>query len=238
MTNSSYFYDTTTTLKASGLDQALVLLDGAPVNAQKVEKGTVKLDYITPQNVAFGTSLQILPSLKVNVDLKWVEYSRWDTLNFKFSNNVDFLTLASVINKLAGAEVGDNADPNELRLPRHYKDVWSWAFGAEYAMNDNLVLRAGYEPRTSAIPHNRTDLLVPISDAQLYTCGFGLQWNSTTRIEGAFGYMTSSANVASGESRNANSAIEGDVVYNPYYATPFSNKTTAYLVALSVDQKF
>ena len=235
MTNSNPFLATTSGLADLGLDNVLFLAGGAPFNAQKVEKGSVKLDYITPQNLSFGTSIRVLPQLKVNVDLKWVEYSAWDTLDFKFDRNVDFLTLASVVNFAAGM---DFADPNEMRIPRYYKDVWSMAFGAEYTMNDNLVLRAGYEPRTSAIPHDRTDLLFPISDAQLFSCGFGMQFNKTTRIEGAFGYLKSSSNTAAGESRNANSNIEGDVVYNPYFSTPFKSETTAYLVALSLDQKF
>lgn len=218
-----------------GLDALLPILDGARVAAVPVQKGTVKSEYIVPQNVAFGASLQVLPRLKVNLDAKWIEYSRWDELTFTFSQNNDFLILASVINKLAGMNY---ADPDELRIPRKYEDVWSWALGAEYQFNDNIVLRAGYEPRTSAIPEDRTDLLFPIGDADLFTAGIGWQYDNITRFDAAFGYMHSKTKTDACQSRNANSCVEGDVVYNPYFATPFESEVNAYLVALSVDRKF
>lgn len=242
MRNSDEFLHTAEGLKRLGLDQILVLAGGAPFNVQQIETGDVELEYITPQSVSFGTSIRVLPNLKVNIDARWIEYSVWDTLDFKFKGNygrgdVDFLTLASVVNAVSPG-VGDDADPNEMRIPRHYEDCWSFAIGAEYTVNDTLVLRAGYEPRSSSIPDNRTDLLFPITDADLYTVGFGWQVSKTTRVEGAFGYLYSDSSTPPGKSRNANSNIEGDVVYNPYFSTAFKNETTAYLFALSLDQKF
>lgn len=235
MENTENFVHTMQGLKDGGLDVLLTLFDGGRVNATAVERGTVRTEYIVPQNVSFGASLQVLPSLKVNVDAKWIEYSRWDELTFSFSQNNDFLTLGSVINTFAGL---DYADPDEMRIPRKYQDTWSWAIGAEYQWNDNIVLRAGYEPRSSSIPDDRTDLLFPIGDADLYTAGIGWQYDRTTRFDAAFGYMHSSTQTDACQSRNANSCKEGDVVYNPYFATPFENDVNAYLVAISVDRKF
>lgn len=238
MKNTDAFLQTAEGLRGLDLDLVFAALaDGAAFNVQQVESGTVELEYITPQTISFGTSIKVLPNLKVNIDARWIEYSVWDTLDFKFNKDVDFLTLASVVNTLSPG-VGDDADPDEMRIPRHYKDAWSFAIGAEYALNDNVVLRAGFEPRSSAIPNDRTDLLFPITDADLYTVGFGWQFSKTTRVEGAFGYLYSESNTPSGRSRNANSDIEGDVVYNPYFSTDFKNETTAYLFALSLDQKF
>ncbi|MEZ5512150.1 MAG: outer membrane protein transport protein [Gammaproteobacteria bacterium] len=240
MTNTDDFLATSGGLKDTlGLPLDVILglvADGAPFNVQKVESGTVELEYITPQTINFGTSIKVLPNLKVNLDARWIEYSVWDTLDFKFDRNVDFLTLASVVNRISG--VGDYADPDEMRIRREYEDSWSLALGVEYTLNDNFVLRFGYEPRTSSIPDDATDLLFPITEADLYTTGFGWQFNKTTRIEGAFGYLYSNSKTPSGGSTNANSEIEGDVVYNPYFATDFENTTTAYLFALSIDQKF
>lgn len=234
--NSDEFYNTVTSLKADGLDLILAALSGdSGFNGQKVEEGDVELDYIMPQNFAFGTSVRVLPDLKINVDVKWIEYSVWDELEFRFDGPVDYLTLASVVNNFAGF---DNADSDEMRIPRYYEDVWSWAIGGEYQFNDNLVLRAGYEPRESAIPEDRTDLLFPIGPADLYTVGFGLQLDRTSRVEGAFGYLISETDIAACESDNANGCRQGDVVYNPYYSVPFENTTTAYLFTLSYDKKF
>ncbi|MCP5020075.1 MAG: hypothetical protein GY938_33030 [Ketobacter sp.] len=235
--NTPQFYDTYTALHHAGLDQAFFLLDGTTFNAERVETGTVELEYIMPQNISFGTSIRILPNLKLNVDVKWVQYSVWDELSFEFSNKVNFLNLSSVIYTLAPS-LKDNADPREMRIRRAYEDTWSIAIGGEYQLNDNVVLRAGYEPRGSAIPSTSADLLFPIGDADLFTAGFGWQMSSTTRIDAAFGVLYSEQNIAACESKNANTCNEGDVVYNPYYSMPFKTETIAYIGALSFDKKF
>lgn len=236
MENSPGFYATTESLHHSGLDSLFVLLDGQTFNAQLVETGTVELEYITPQSLSFGTSIKVLPNLKVNVDLKWIEYSVWEDLDFRFSNKVDFLNFSSVVYAISG--VGDNADPNAMRLPRNYEDSWSIAIGGEYQVNDNLVLRAGYEPRGSVIPNDSADLLFPIGDADLFSAGFGYQLSSTSRVEAALGVLYSEQDIGPCESNNANGCREGDVIYNPYYSVPFKTETTAYIFSMSYDKKF
>ncbi|RLT97986.1 OmpP1/FadL family transporter [Ketobacter sp.] len=212
---------------------------GASFNGTAVEKGTVELEYLMPQNLSFGTSIKLLPNLKVNVDLRWVEYSVWDELQFEFSNNVDFLNLSSIIYTISGNfGLKDNADPDEMRIRREYDDTWSLAIGAEYQWNDNLVLRAGYEPRTGAIPSSSADMLFPIGDADLFTAGFGWQISGTTRVDAAIGVLYSEQKIDACESSNANTCNEGDVVYNPYYSMPFETETTAYIGAISIDKKF
>ncbi|RLP55645.1 MAG: hypothetical protein D6160_04385 [Ketobacter sp.] len=236
MENSPEFLATTDGLHHTGLDSAFLLLDGVPFNATAVESGTVELEYITPQNIAFGTSVKVLPNLKINFDVKWIEYSVWEELNFKFDGDVDFLNFSSVVYAISGLK--DNADPDAMRLPRNYEDVWSVAIGAEYQVNDNLVIRAGYEPRSSAIPSTSADLLFPVGEADLFSAGFGMQLDSTSRIDGAFGLLLSEQNIGACQSNNANNCKEGDVIYNPYYSIPFKTETTAYIFALSYDKKF
>lgn len=236
MENSDAFYTTAQGLSQDALVTGLLLaLNGAPLNAQKVEKGDVELDYIVPQNLAFGASIKVVPNFKVNIDLKWVDYSVWDALEFEFDRNVDFLSFGTAISTAAGYRL---TTPSSMDITRNYEDTWSWALGVEYQMNDNWVLRAGYEPRTSAIPDDRTDLIFPIGDADLYTVGFGWQFSHETRIEGAFAYLKSSTSTPACGSENANSCIEGNVVYNPYFSMPFENEVDGYLVAISIDRPF
>jgi len=213
----------------------LISLGGAPLNAVPEDTGRVKLAYTVPQNVAFGASIQALPSVKVNVDLKWVNYSVWDSLDFKFDKDVDFLSFGTAISRAAGYRL---TTPHSMDITRFYKDTWSWAFGLEYQWNANLVFRAGYEPRTSAIPSDRSDLLFPIGDVDLFTAGLGFQYDKITHVDMALGYLHSSTSTKACQSENANSCAEGNVVYNPYYATPFKNEVTGYLAAISVDRKF
>ncbi|MBV1921378.1 MAG: outer membrane protein transport protein, partial [Pseudomonadales bacterium] len=248
MTYEDAFLGTTIGLKP--LSSLFVALDGAEFNAQRVEEGHIEVEMIQPQHIALGTSIQLLPNIKVNVDMKWVEYSKWEDLTISFDQNVDFLNLASIVNTLAFTDV-DSADPNELRIPRGYEDVLSWAFGVEYQANDSLVLRFGYEPRGSAVPDDKVDFLFPIADANLYSFGFGYQIDSESRMDFAIAYLVSEyeadlsvtvdedgKEIASNVSTNANSITPGDVIYNPYAYLPIEGKTEAYLITLSYDEKF
>jgi len=254
MTYEDGFLGTTVGLK----DVSILLgplIGGAEFNAQRVEEGKVTIELIQPQHIAIGTSIQVFPDLKFNVDMKWVEYSKWDDLTISFDQNVDFLNLASIVSFAAAGHVGDHADPDELRMPRGYENVLSWAFGVEYQWNDNLVLRMGYEPRGSAIPEDKVDFLFPIADANLYSFGFGYQIDSESRMDFAVAYMLSEyeadlevtatqnedgtyTETSTGSSSNANSITPGAVVYNPYAYLPIEGKTEVYLFTMSYDQTF
>lgn len=254
MSYEDAFLGTTVGLKASPLSLLLPALGGAEFNAQRVEEGKIEVEMLQPQHISIGTSIQLLPNFKVNVDMKWIEYSKWDDLTLSFDQNVDFLNLASVVNFIAkegGHLTTDNADPNELRIPRGYEDVLSWALGVEYQWSDNLVLRMGYEPRGSAVPDDKVDFLFPIADANMYSFGFGYQIDSESRLDFALAYLVSEYDadlsvvtdengkeIATNESSNANSITPGDVVYNPYAYLPIEGKTEAYIFTISYDEKF
>jgi len=216
-------------------------LGGGPMTGLSSQEGTVELDLMTPAHFALGTSIRLFPDLKINVDLKWTDYGVWKDLEFKFDQNLDFLVLANLVNNVGGSAFNNNedtADPDKMVISRRYESVWSWAFGAEYQASDNLVLRAGYEPRTSAIPDDRVDLFAPLSDAHLYTVGFGYQLDKDTRVDAAFGYMKSSYSADAGQSDNLNTTTPGHVVYTPYAFLDVSASVSAYIFTFSYDEKF
>ncbi|MCG8670603.1 MAG: outer membrane protein transport protein [Pseudomonadales bacterium] len=216
-----------------------ILNDGESLNVDRRESGDISLEYIVPAHLAFGTSIKVLPDLKVNFDIKWTDYEAWDSLDFEFSQPVDFLSVSNIVYKFGPAlGDGDNADPNIMRIKRAYESIWSWAIGFEYQWNDNMVIRAGYEPRESAVPDDRVDLLAPIAYADLYTFGIGLQLDAYTKIDAAFGYLHSEFDAEAGESQNLNSTLPGRVVYNPYAFLDVKAETNAYILAFSYDTKF
>lgn len=156
-------------------------------------------------------------------------------MDFKFDKNIDWVNLASVIEYIAGE---NDSEPDELRMPRHYKDAWNYAVGVEYEYDDLTVLRFGFEPRATAIPKDKVDLLLPITSANLFSFGAGFQLNKFSRTDIALGYLVSSFDAKAGESNNANSNKAGDVIYNPYARMSLSAKTTAILLAASYEEKF
>src|SRR5690606_7433676 len=110
----------------------------------------------------------------------------------------------------------DNATNRTLILDRDYESVWSWALGVQYDVNDRLSLRMGFEPRTSAIPSNKADILAPLGDADLYGFGAGYRWDKDTEIDLGFNYLVSKQDIPAGTSCNINCSGLLDMVYNPY----------------------
>ncbi|MCG8672845.1 MAG: outer membrane protein transport protein, partial [Pseudomonadales bacterium] len=73
MRYSEEFYGTTTDLKP--ISPLLALVGGAEFAAVPFQEGDASLEMTMPQHLSLGTSVQILPDLKVNVDVKWTDYS-------------------------------------------------------------------------------------------------------------------------------------------------------------------
>jgi len=200
------------------------------------DKGVAELEFIEPQRIAIGTSVRVMPRLKVNVDWKWADYGVWETLDVKFSEKIDFLRLAALLQP-------ENATVDELRIPRHYRSVWSWAIGAEYQLTNQIALRAGYEPRKSAVPKDKVDILLPLYDADLFTAGFAYQLSENQLIEAAAGYLTSKYSIGNGpgeQSTNFNMYENNvqNVIYNPYTGVSAKVDTRVILLNLGYTSKF
>ncbi|MNJ54352.1 Outer membrane protein transport protein (OMPP1/FadL/TodX) [compost metagenome] len=132
----------------------------------------------------------------------------------------------------------NNATRNSIILSRDYESVWSMAFGLQYAVNDRLNLRMGYEPRKSAIPGNKADALAPLGDADLYGVGAGYRWGQDTEVDIGFNYMVSKQSIPGGTSCNVNCSGLLDMVYNPYADLDIKTTVKAYVFALTYQTRF
>ena len=119
-----------------------------------------------------------------------------------------------------------------------FQDVTDWSVGIEYYYNDTLTLRAGYEPRSSVIPGNRQDLLIPIGEADLYGLGVGYRVDAHSQLDVALGYLVSKIDIKPGESRSSTSTIEGDSVYNPFRGMHVKHQLEAYIFTLAYSKHF
>jgi long-subunit fatty acid transport protein len=108
----------------------------------------------------------------------------------------------------------------------------------QYDVNERLSLRAGYEPRPSAIPGNKADALVPLGDADLYGLGVGYRWDQDTVIDLGFNYLVSKQSIPAGTSCNVNCSGIDSVVYNPYSDLNVETTVKAYVMALTYTTSF
>ncbi|MCG8668163.1 MAG: outer membrane protein transport protein [Pseudomonadales bacterium] len=196
-----------------------------------IETGSADVELKTPAHFSTGISVQMTPSWKVNLDVKWTDWAVWEGLVVEFDRRLDFLKLATLVSPYAELQT--------LTIPRHYESVWNWALGLEYQYNDRLALRFGYEPRDSSVPDHKQDVLLPLGDADLYAFGFEYQMNKTEVLEAAVGYLIAEADVPACSSSNANSCDQADnFIYNPYAGTDFSSRVEGYLFELSYTSQF
>ena len=64
---------------------------------------------------------------------------------------------------------------NDKPEPRNWRDVWSYKFGAQYALLSRLDLRAGYSFDTTPVPGETVDPLLPDADRHSFAIGTGVR---------------------------------------------------------------
>ncbi|HEX5843816.1 MAG TPA: outer membrane protein transport protein, partial [Pseudomonas sp.] len=195
------------------------------------EQGNVSLNMTYPAHFASGIKLKPHDRWQINLDIKWTDYAAWDQFELEFDRQLDVLTIASLFSP-------ENATATSIILDRGYESVWSWAIGVEYQVNDRLSLRMGYEPRPSAIPANKADVLAPLGDAVLYGLGAGYQWDKDTVIDIGFNYLVSKQDIPARSSCNINCSTIDSMVYNPYADLDVKTSVKAYVLALTYRTTF
>ena len=217
-----------------GLDSSLfgaIFNSITPDGVFDEEQGNVSMDLTYPAHFATGIKVKPHPKWQINFDLKWTDYAAWDEFTLEFDQPLDVLRIASIFSP-------DNATATTITLDRGYESVWSWALGVQYEVNDRLSLRFGYEPRPSAIPGNKADVLAPLGDAQLYGLGAGYRWDQDTIIDIGFNYLVSKQDIPAGSSCNVNCAGIDSMVYNPYADLNIQTTVKAYILALTYQTSF
>ncbi|MCS3902939.1 long-chain fatty acid transport protein [Methylohalomonas lacus] len=131
-----------------------------------------------PDVASIGIEWQAQPQLKLNSQIDWLGWDRaFDALPVALSNGSN-----SAINNIVGSDrLYDN-------VPLDWSDSWVFRFGAEYAVSDNTLLRAGYSYGESPVPSSTlTPLTAAISEHILgigigqrvgnYQLDLSYQWN-------------------------------------------------------------
>lgn len=189
------------------------------------EEGNITIQQVLPMHYSFGVSLRITPRAKFNIDYKFTEFSKWQSLDLQFNQ-------PTYITSLAGVYFQD-ADDNEIPLPLQYEDGSNWAFGFSYQWSDRLLLRAGYEFRPTVIPADRRDLIVPISDLTISSLGFSYQMSKSITVDLAVSHTKSSEFIPEGTSYyNTWDASEFFATY-PGYDLYSSMEATVMLLTIS-----
>lgn len=204
--------------------QVLLAILGLPSFIPDKESGLISMDLTYPAHFQTGIKYKILPNWQVNFDIGWTDYAEWDAFNINFDRAPSVLRLARLL--------APGNTLTSLRFPLGFQSPWSWGIGTEYAWNERLKFRAGYEPRKSAIPKDKRFSLVPINDAQLFGGGIGYQFDKDTEIDLTAMYLRSKDSIPAGSSCNMSCTGITNLIYNPYAG--LDAKTKADIIIMGI----
>ena len=221
----------------TGAGASSLLAGIIPSGTHQVESSAIVVDMNIPHYFATGFSLQLTPTIKVNVDAKMSSWGDTEALVINFENpDTELLILLGTLDSILAL---DTATSDSIRLPLYFEDTWSWSIGLEYSYSDTLTLRMGYEDRRTSIPNNRQTVLVPLSDINVYAMGLSYKIDALSEVDFAISYYApKEAHVSAGESANSNSGSLNDIIYNPYAETDFTTKTSLIKMVLSYSFAF
>lgn len=212
-------------LMSSPTGQILAAILGFPSSVPASESGLVSMDFEYPQHFQAGIKYKILPDLQVNFDVGWTDYQAWDKFRFEFDRSVSALKIAKLLS--------ENISDTSLALPLQFTSPWNFGIGLEYSATDRLKLRAGYEPRTSAIPDNRRNTMIPINGAQLFGLGIGYRFDADTDLDLSLGFLRSKDNIPANSSCLSNCTGVNNILLNPYAGLNVKTDTKVTILGLN-----
>lgn len=124
---------------------------GGSIGYQKTNAST---NVTLPDSFTVGVAYKPIDKLTLEFDAEWTGWSSYDKLELSFGT-----PLAAF-----------NSRPDA----KNWKDVWAYRFGAQYAVNPVVDLRAGYAFDCSPVPDSTLSPELPDADRHNFSLGTGL----------------------------------------------------------------
>jgi long-subunit fatty acid transport protein len=198
---------------------------GIPSHINSEDVGQINMDLVMPAHFQTGIKIKPTDRWQFDVDLTWSDYDKWKAFNFQFDRSSAVLAMARLFSP--------QSTTSSLYFPLGFQSTWNLAFGAQYDLTSRLSLRAGYEPRASAIPSDRRNPMVPINDARYYSLGLGYKWDKDTQIDLAIATLRSHDEIPPNGSCMANCTGLDNLVYNPYAGLDIESRTVINMVGMA-----
>lgn len=211
-------------LQSSITGQILGAILGLPTYIPEKEEGLLSMNLKFPAHFQTGIKYKLLPQLQINFDVGWTEFGVWDAFNFEFDREVQVLKIAKIL--------VPGTTNSSLSFPLKFNTRWNWGVGMEYAHTSRLKFRMGYEPRDSAVPNNKRNILAPINSAKMFGLGLGYRFDPDTDIDLTLMHLRSRDTVPAGTSSLLNLEGVNNAMYNPYAGLDAKTKATINIMGL------
>lgn len=152
-------------MKTSATGATFTMIINNNVGAMPIPGQITVHDFQMPSVTALGASFQATPKLMIAADIKSIG---WASVMEKFNMTFTSSMLQS---------------PMKFAMDQHWKNQTVFSVGGAYAVNDQLVARAGYSHSTNPVPDAYVHPLFPAIVKNHFTTGFSyrasknLEWN-------------------------------------------------------------
>jgi long-chain fatty acid transport protein len=120
-----------------------------------------------PTIVSAGYGIELTDKIRLEADVEWIQFSRFESLNLNAGNN-QFL-------------LGAQADNKE-----NFRDTFTVGIGGDWKFAEHWVARAGYQFYESPVPDSTFSPTIPDANQNVFTIGFGYKRGHHS-VEGAYG---------------------------------------------------
>jgi long-chain fatty acid transport protein len=164
-------YQTRYTVYSTGTanGNAYAQFDTTPGNPGTGFTYNAEVDNKFPDQVSFGTSWRFLPNWRVAGEIDWIDWSQaFNSLPVKLSGGS-----GAVVNTFgpSGATFSDN-------IPLNWRNEFVYRAGLEYAITENLSLRAGYSYGQTPVPDSTLTPMTAAIMENTITAGIGYHWRA------------------------------------------------------------
>ncbi len=129
-----------------------------------------------PAVAALGYAVKITDNVRVEADVEWVQFSKYENLVLDAGRNNPLVQRPGSVNPMA-----------PVAIPQQWDDTWTYGLGAEWDVRSDLTLRAGYIFLESPVPEATLAPTLPDADRHVISVGAGLHRNGH-RVDLAYGY--------------------------------------------------
>ncbi len=164
-----------------------------------------------PTIIGLGYGIELTDTVRVEADVEWIEFSRYESLSLDAGNNNPLVNTPASQNPRAPAVIRQN-----------WKDTWTFGLGADWKATEFLTLRAGYIYLQSPVPEETLAPTLPDADQHVFSLGAGLR-HGLNRFDLAYGYSL---------------LDERDVTKNQNPAYNGKYETTSHLMSVSYGRVF
>ena len=134
-----------------------------------------KASIVYPPSLTMGIAYSRLKPFTFEFDTTWTGWSTYDQLKVNLEKPL-------LVNGVM---------TNTIATPKNWNNSWAFRFGANYAVNETMKIRAGYIYDLTPVPDSTFDPQVPDANRHIFTVGSDLKVFQRFTLGFAYNYILS-----------------------------------------------